>query len=50
MLGAEPDGIPACTPEYVNTLRPAVVLGRGVSRRGSVLLSSGRTWYFLISA
>ena len=41
--------MPAFSPVYVKTVRPAVALGRGVMRRGRIELSSGRTWYFAAS-
>jgi len=34
----------------VNTLRPAVMLGRGVIIRVTTVVSSGSTWYFLASS
>ncbi len=37
------------SPLNVNTVRPAVALGRGVTRRGRIELSSGKTWYFAAS-
>jgi len=43
-------GVPISSPEYVNTVRPAVRLGRGVFQRASVVLSSGSTLYFFASA
>src|ERR1700754_4493630 len=49
MLGVLPSGMPAFSPLNVKTFRPAVALGRGVTRRGRIELSSGRTWYFAAS-
>ena len=39
-------GVPASSPEYSNSVRPAVRLGRGVFHLVSVELSSGSTLYF----
>jgi hypothetical protein len=47
--GALPPGIPEISPVYMNSLLPAVALGRGVSVRTNARLSSGKTWYFLAS-
>src|SRR5262249_1530798 len=49
MLGVLPSGIPAFSPLNVKTVLPAVALGRGVTRRGRIELSSGKTWYFAAS-
>ena len=49
MLGAALAGTPVSSPEYVNTVRPAVRFGRGVFQRASVELSSGSTLYFFAS-
>ena len=50
MFGAQEGGTPINSPEYSNTFRPAVVLGRCVRKRASVELSSGNTLYFFASA
>ena len=50
MFGAQAGGTPVNSPEYSNTFRPAVGLGRGVRKRASVELSSGSTSYFFASA
>src|SRR5438046_10087479 len=49
MLGASPLGVPVSGAFHVNTLRPAVMLGRGVMRRVTTVESSGSTWYFAAS-
>src|SRR5262245_4619867 len=48
-LGASPYGVSVSGCAQVNTLRPAVMLGRGVMVRVTVDESSGSTWYFLAS-
>ena len=48
-LGASPLGVPVSGAVQVNTLRPAVMLGRGVMRRVATVASSGSTWYFFAS-
>ena len=35
--------MPGFIPVYVKTVRPAVALGRGVTMRGRIKLSSGKT-------
>ena len=49
MLGAALAGTPDSSPEYVNSVCPAVRLGRGVFQRASDELSSGSTLYFFAS-
>ena len=49
MLGASPLGVPVSGAVQVNTLRPAVMLGRGVTSRVATEASSGSTWYFSAS-
>ena len=49
MLGASPFGVPVSGRVQVKTLRPAVMLGRGVMTRVTTELSSGSTWYFFAS-
>ena len=48
-LGASPFGVPVKVPFQVNSSRPAVRLGRGVTSRVATEASSGRTWYFSAS-
>jgi hypothetical protein len=48
-LGASPFGVPVSGRVQVKTLRPALRLGRGVTRRAAIEASSGSTWYFCAS-
>jgi len=43
MLGESPYGVPVNSPDQVNTSRPAVMEGRGVTRGVATVASSGRT-------
>ena len=47
MLGASPLGVPVSGPVQVKTLRPAVMLGRGVMRRVATVASRGSDLVFL---
>ena len=49
MLGASPLGVPVSGRVHVNSVRPAVMLGRGVISRATTESSSGKTWYFFAS-
>src|SRR5450432_4264260 len=41
--------MPTFSPVYVNSVFPAIALGRGVSRREKAVLSSGNTLYLAAS-